>query len=325
MELIKNLPSKKIKGRTVSFALFLCPFCLQEVGKRIGNGVKAKSCGCMAGIFISQSKKGKKHTEEHNNKISISTKGENNPMYGKNHTEKTRQLIKENRGDFNGENNPMYGKNQTQETRQKIAKSLQGHPAWNKGLTKETDIRIKNISNKNIGKKRTEEQKQKMGVGNIGKIRTEEFKKKLSEAHKGKVIQEETRQKIKVGNKGKKRTEKTRQRISVKAKERYKNPENNPNWQGGISFELYGLDFNKDLKGQILERDTYTCQDPNCEHKTNLLDIHHIDFDKKNNNSENLITLCDSCHMKTNGKKKRQYFTEFYQNIMVCRIVECLL
>mgnify|MGYP001560874449 FL=1 len=99
----------------------------------------------------------------------------------------------------------------------------------------------------------------------------------------------------------------------------------NPNWQGGKSFEEYPQEFNKELKQFIYERDSYTCQDPTCEHKTNKLAAHHIDYDKTNNNPENIVTLCNSCHSKTNGKNNRQYWTEFYQNIMFNRIMECLL
>ena len=100
----------------------------------------------------------------------------------------------------------------------------------------------------------------------------------------------------------------------------------NPNWQNGKSFEEYGIEFNKELKQQVLERDNYTCQCPNCTSLNETdLHIHHIDYDKTNNNLENLITLCNSCHSKTNPKTKRQYFTEFYQNVMINRIMECFL
>jgi len=91
---------------------------------------------------------------------------------------------------------------------------------------------------------------------------------------------------------------------------------NNPNWQNGKSFEEYGKEFNKEFKQFIYKRDSYCCQNPDCEYKTNILDAHHIDYNKKNNISENVITLCRSCHSKTNGKKRRQYFTEYYQNII---------
>ncbi len=93
----------------------------------------------------------------------------------------------------------------------------------------------------------------------------------------------------------------------------------NGNWQGGISFLPYAPEFNKPLKQSILERDDYICQCPDCMGKSKKLDIHHIDYDKKNNMPENLITLCGSCHTKTNGKNKRQYFTEYYQNIIVLK------
>jgi 5-methylcytosine-specific restriction endonuclease McrA len=35
-----------------------------------------------------------------------------------------------------------------------------------------------------------------------------------------------------------------------------------------------------------------------------IIHIHHIDYDKKNIKIENLISLCQSCHMKTNYNRK---------------------
>ncbi len=96
------------------------------------------------------------------------------------------------------------------------------------------------------------------------------------------------------------------------------------NWQGGISFEPYGIEFNKPLKQFIKNRDFNVCQTPSCKNEKNYrLEIHHIDYDKKNNNPENLITLCLICHRKTGFN--REYFTEFYQNIMMGKLMECLL
>ena len=156
------------------------------------------------------------------------------------------------------------------------------------------------ISKVHKGKKVTREQKQRMSKAQKGKNKTDEHKQRISESHKGEKFTIERRQKI-----SKTRIEKNIAKL-----------ENNPNWNNGSSFEPYSPEFNKEKKQQILKRDNYTCQDPNCEHKTNKLDIHHIDYDKKNNSIDNLITLCDSCHTKTNGKNNRQYWTNFYQNIM---------
>ena len=95
--------------------------------------------------------------------------------------------------------------------------------------------------------------------------------------------------------------------------------ENAPNWQGGKSFEIYPKEFNNQLKKQIRKRDNYRCQQ--CfRHQDKLYDknskkykliIHHIDYDKKNNNSNNLISLCRSCHLQTNYS--REDWTSYFK------------
>ena len=46
-------------------------------------------------------------------------------------------------------------------------------------------------------------------------------------------------------------------------------------------------------------------------HQEKPLAIHHIDYNKENNNIKNLIPLCFSCHSKTNFK--RQECQEFFE------------
>ena len=66
-----------------------------------------------------------------------------------------------------------------------------------------------------------------------------------------------------------------------------------------------GLDA---LKEEIRARDNYTCQYPGCgmTNEENLkkrghqLHVHHLDYNDKNNDEKNLISLCTSCHAKTN-------------------------
>ncbi len=182
--------------------------------------------------------------------------------------------------------------------------------------------RYKLSAKSNKGKKHTEETRQKMRDNRVD-CRGENspmFGKKLSE---------ETRQKIKENHKGmggKNHTEESRKKQSKTRIERgLSKGKNNPNWNNGSSFEPYAQEFNKELKQFILERDNYACQCPDCEEKSIILQVHHIDYDKKNNNPENLIVLCASCHTKTNSKKKRQYYTEYYQTIMMGKLMECLL
>lgn len=80
----------------------------------------------------------------------------------------------------------------------------------------------------------------------------------------------------------------------------------NPNWHGGKSFEPYTEEFNYRLKEQIRKRDGYTCQ--LCRKRQELLTrklaVHHIDYNKENCDSSNLISLCCSCSSKVNFDRK---------------------
>ena len=179
------------------------------------------------------------------------------------------------------------------------------------------------ISESKKGIKKSEEHKQK-----ISKTRIENgIAKGENNPFYGKNHKEETILELKnkiVGNK-------TREKISISIKNKWKeaeyrekqinrNGEKSSNWQGGISFIArgYGIEFNKELKQQILERDNYTCQNPQCGIEIGNykgLDVHHIDYNKKNNDEENLITLCKNCHAKTFGKNNRQYWINYYRQV----------
>jgi hypothetical protein len=78
----------------------------------------------------------------------------------------------------------------------------------------------------------------------------------------------------------------------------------NPMWKGGVSFEPYGLEFNEELKEQIRKRDNYTCQECGIsqEELGYKLHVHHIDFNKQNNNAMNLVSLCRGCHSLITAK-----------------------
>lgn len=208
MELIRKLGTRKNeKNKIESWGLFKCPFCLQEVEKRLSHGRVCQSCGCVRGKLTSKGLRGKLKTKEHRLKISEASKG----------------------------------KIATLEARQKMSKAKKGVTPWNKGIP-----------------------------------HTEETKEKLKQ-YKGKFT---------------------------------------ANWRGGVSFEPYSPEFNSDFKQQILERDNYTCQFPDCLQEESInLHIHHIDYNKKNNLPENVITLCAKCHGKSNFN--RIYWKVLYQNIII--------
>jgi len=96
--------------------------------------------------------------------------------------------------------------------------------------------------------------------------------------------------------------------------------ENASNWKGGIAKLPYRYEFNEELKNKIRKRDNYKCRICEKSQEQSLieirkkLDIHHIDYSKDNNLEDNLITLCRSCHSKTNFK--REYWQQYFKLIM---------
>jgi 5-methylcytosine-specific restriction endonuclease McrA len=84
--------------------------------------------------------------------------------------------------------------------------------------------------------------------------------------------------------------------------------QNNPNWLGGLDDEKYKIDFNRDIRSRIRFRDRFTCQICGKKEqpgKENRLDVHHIDYNKLNTSSSNLVALCRSCHIDTNSNREK--------------------
>lgn len=146
-------------------------------------------------------------------------------------------------------------------------------------------------------------------------------KEKLKILNKDKIVSPAVRLKISNSTKGKPKSEKTRINMSIarKGKPNFKlretikkfnlrTGEKSNNWKGGISFEPYSVDWTETLKRAIRERDNYICQ--LCSHYGN--NVHHEDYNKKNCNPENLITLCSKCNVKVNYNREKwiEYFSE---------------
>jgi len=232
------------------------------------------------------------------------------------------------------------GKKSTEITKQKMSQALKGRKSWNKGKKWSEEVR-KKISESNkgkiswnkgiktgikpmLGKKHTKEVKQKMKKNLKRLWSSEKYYKKMVEAHKGHKVSEETKRKIGKAHKGRKKSplsEEHKKKISESKKgwkmsERQKEflrnrfaKEKHPQWQGGISFEPYTIDWTQSLKKSIRQRDKYTCQI--CG-KEPAICVHHIDYCKKNCNPDNLITLCRNCHTKTNFN--REYWIKYFLN-----------
>ena len=90
----------------------------------------------------------------------------------------------------------------------------------------------------------------------------------------------------------------------------------NGSWGGGVSKLIYGFDFTKELKGKIKTRDRNLCA--LCDDNQNLV-IHHINYDKKNNESKNLLTVCRSCNARLNFN--RDYFVKYLNDRCSLRLL----
>jgi len=82
-------------------------------------------------------------------------------------------------------------------------------------------------------------------------------------------------------------------------------------WRGGISYLEYPQEFNGGLKNHVRWRDHHECQLCGAPQNGTKHSVHHIDYDKKNLDPRNLITLCHPCHAKTNGN--REYWECYFK------------
>lgn len=143
----------------------------------------------------------------------------------------------------------------------------------------------------------------KKGFGKwmIGKHLSEEHRRNISLSNLGKTSSEETRLKISLAKKGK--------RVSINSE--FKSREKHPNWLGGKSFEPYGLKFDDVFKQAIYLRDNFSCIICGSD---NRLAVHHIDYNKLNTCKENCISVCCSCHAKTNFN--REHWIKFFKSYL---------
>ncbi len=211
-----------------------------------------------------------------------------------------------------------------------IPNFVHGHNRKGEVVTEETRLKIRLI---HIGLKASESSRKKMSESALGNWNQSEYRrlhsginapmygKKQSEITKkirslamtgklnpfyGKTCTKAHREKISNANKGSKRTPAQRLRQSIASRNSLKTT-----WNGGSSFSPYSTDFTKILRDEIRMRDGYSCQLCGDIGKNNVsLSVHHIDYDKMNCDFENLVSLCSSCHPKTNVR--REEWIEFF-------------
>lgn len=188
-----------------------------------------------------------------------------------------------------------------------------GHISWNNGLTKEKDKRLAKSGAKHSITMRKLYKEGKLKSWNKGRP----YLQIRGKNHPifGKHWNKKTKQKISQSQKKYYKTHNVwNKNKTTKEDNRILNNKNHPNWKGGVSFEPYGQEFNDDLKLIIRFRDAFTCQLCKMKENGQALDIHHINFNKKDSFWNNLIALCHNCHLKTNFNRK--YWINYFGGIM---------
>jgi hypothetical protein len=115
----ENLIKLSLKDHTLAhkirYEVYRSQYDLSAYNYMTGQFAKAKRAICAANGAKS---KGRKLTEEHKQKISKATSGQNNPFYGKTHTLEVRQKLRES----------SYGKRWSEESKKKLSKTLKTKP-----------------------------------------------------------------------------------------------------------------------------------------------------------------------------------------------------
>ncbi|MDD3962485.1 MAG: NUMOD3 domain-containing DNA-binding protein [Bacteroidales bacterium] len=249
-------------------------------------------------------------------KMRAAKRGANNPMYGRNHTEESKDAIRSKKI---GEKNAFYGKHHSEETRKIMSEkklnnkcSLGFHP------TEETR---KKLSESRNGRKNHNYGLVGSNNPNFGKHRTEETKKKIGDFNRGKYVSPSTRQKLVEANVG----------GFCYSHVKYPEPRQ--------YCELWG-----DVNPRVHAFFNYECCE--CHKKENGISHvgHHVFYVKKaccwynddglyytnlnapkhkandyfiGENPNYFVILCQSCHGKTNGNyENRKYWADHFRKLI---------
>jgi hypothetical protein len=192
------------------------------------------------------------------------------------------------------------------ETTKNVSLTLKGRIAWNRGLTKETDDRMKKTSMSLIGRKRGHPPWNK-GLTKETDERVKNYGKNSGKSRKGRKMPEETKKKLGLSLKGVIHTKEWNKKVSES-----KIAEKNPMWNGGRHKTFWGYTLVKCNNHPYSDREGYVREHRLIVEKAigRYLNpperIHHINFLKSDNRIENLALFKDeSSHTKFHNKLRR--------------------
>lgn len=195
------------------------------------------------------------------------------------------------------------------------------------------------ISNSKKGTIFSKEHRNKMSESHKGKPLSKETRENISKANKGRVFSKEHKKKLSESSKGKKKSKQhiknmikavtgikkpgvseklTGRKLTQEHKEKIRKnlPRGNKHhaWKGGITPKHIlirnGIEI-KEWRKKVFERDDYTCKECGIRSgngKKVYLEAHHIkrfsEFPELRFDTNNGITLCNTCHNPKRGIKK---------------------
>lgn len=179
--------------------------------------------------------------------------------------------------------NRYFALNKTKTQILKQSKSISGdnNPQRKYGVSESTRQKISENAKLRTGEKNSF----------YGKHHSEETKQKLREINTGRKMSEESRRKSSESHKGFRHSEESKKRLSeahkrIRENYVYDPNKNQPSYRK-TAIETYG----------------YECELCGCiEGK---LAVHHLDGNHNNDDIENLVVLCESCHGKIHPNKLR--------------------
>jgi len=226
-------------------------------------------------------------------------------------SEDTRRKLSESR---RGERNHLFGKHLSEETKVKLRQVMRGRPlseehkrklsegskrSWQSSERRKALSKRMHGNQHNIGYKHTPEARQNMAKAQHRNAQDPVRNARISESLRGNQRA-----------RGYRHSEETRKRISNSLKGLLLGPKSSQ-WRGGIAFFPYGPEFTLQCRESIRQRDGGACRLCGAFPSRH---VHHIDYDKKNNDTTNLMLLCHACHSRTISH--RDSWMNFLQEMM---------